>query len=158
MGYTHSWYRGREIESSIMDQIKADFSKITAELPEESQIMDMPDFWGTPQDIAFGGNKTTCEPMIFCRVSQARRITPDRAREPWMTGKYFEFCKTEQMPYDLAVRALLMIAKKNLIETIRVFSDGSTDDWSTACDLCQKVLGYGKQFIMKAHELCLSEN
>lgn len=153
MGYTHSWYRNGEISSSIMDQIRADFTKITARLPANSQIVDIPDLWGTPQDIAFGGKKGTCEPMIFCRISQARKISDDRAQEPWMTGKYFEYCKTEKMPYDLAVEALLIIAKKNLSEDIRVFSDGDDVDWLAARDLCQKVLGYGRWANIRAHQL-----
>lgn len=114
MGYTHSWYRNGEIDLSIMNQIKADFSKILLALPDDSQIVDTPDFWGEPQDIAFGGKKGTCEPMVFCRVSQARKITPERAREPWMMGKHFEYCKTERMPYDLAVIGLLIIAAGNV--------------------------------------------
>jgi hypothetical protein len=143
MGYSHYWYREQELSAGAMEHITADFLRILKNLPVEAEIVDMPDYWNAPGDIAFAGKNGTGEPMIFCRVSSVRCITPDRAREPWKAGKCFEHCKTDMLPYDLAVTSLLIIAKKHLPEDIRVFSDGRSDRWEKASGLCSRILGYG---------------
>ena len=153
MGYTHSWYRLKEVPAGVMSQIAADFNRIRENLPEKAEIVDAPDFWGELGDIAFGGKSATCEPMIFCRVSSARAITRERAKEQWQAGRYFEFCKTEKLPYDLAVQALLLILKHHLFDGIRIFTDSTDDDWAAAQVLCQEILGYGGEFLIKACEL-----
>jgi hypothetical protein len=153
MGYTHSWYREMEINPAVMARIATDFACLMKSLPKESEIAGIPYYWDGKGDIAFTGKTGGCEPMMFCRISPARRITPDRADEPWKVGKYFEYCKTETMPYDLAATSLLLIVKRHLADKIRVFSDGNNDKWKAAFDLCQLALGYGIKFSIKGNEL-----
>ena len=50
-------------------------------------------------------------------------------------------CKTNQLPYDIAVNCALLIAKKHLRHEIHIFTDGETKDWRKALLLCQYVLG-----------------
>lgn len=62
-------------------------------------------------------------------------------------GRYFQFCKTARKPYDLAVCAALIAAKHHFPE-MKVTSDGEESDWKDACDLCQRVLGFGAAFTL----------
>ncbi len=153
MSYSHSWYRDKEIDPTVMSLIVADFIQLRKNLPEKAELVDAPDFWGGLGDIAFGGKAVSCEPMIFCRVSSGRCITQERAREQWQVGRYFEFCKTEKLPYDLAVKSLLIIVKNHVAAGIRIFTDGNNDDWTEAQVLCHDVLGYGGEFSIKEREL-----
>ncbi len=156
MGYSHSWYRDKEIEAAEMSLIVADFIQLRKSFPKKSEVVDASDFKGAARDIAFRGKFVTCEPMIFCRVSSARCITQERAREPWQVGKYFEFCKTDKMPYDLAVQSLLIIVKNRLVSGIRVFTDGSDTNWLNAKEFCDNFIGYGRNFFIDGYELIKS--
>lgn len=71
---------------------------------------------------------------------------------PKGNGKYFAFCKTAYKPYDLAVTAALIIAKKYLGQDIVVKSDGESKDWQDARLLCKKLLGYGWDFKLDRDE------
>lgn len=62
------------------------------------------------------------------------------------TDLLFQFCKTANKPYDLAVCCCLIIAKHYLGDDIKVSSDGSLDEWKEAIDKCQEHLGYGTDF------------
>jgi hypothetical protein len=54
----------------------------------------------------------------------------------------FRFCKTAYRPYDLAVNCVLLIAKYYLGNNIIVKTDGLTQHWKDANELCNKVLNY----------------
>jgi len=61
-------------------------------------------------------------------------------------GLIFSFCKTAFKPYDLAVQACLIAAKRHFGDQIIVSSDGNELQWNDARAVCQKVLGYGVDF------------
>jgi hypothetical protein len=61
-------------------------------------------------------------------------------------GLCIEYVKTGFRPYDVAVTAALLIAKRNMQDRLMVHSDGSDSQWSDAKRICQKVLGYGDAF------------
>ena len=63
-----------------------------------------------------------------------------------IVGKYHLYTKTERLPYDLAVMACLIVAKRHLGKGIVVCSDGSEKDWEQSRWLCQYYLGYGDGF------------
>ncbi|MGB9793365.1 MAG: hypothetical protein ACPLTR_12460 [Thermacetogeniaceae bacterium] len=70
-----------------------------------------------------------------------------RVYEPyeWETpenGLFFQFCKTAFRPYDLAVTAFLIIAKRHC-RRIVVATDGEDQHWFDAKIMCQMELGYG---------------
>ncbi len=65
-------------------------------------------------------------------------------------GYWFNFCKTAFRPYDLAVTAVLVIAKHRLGDAIQVSSDGEDAHWFDARLLCQMELGYGLEYIFNA--------
>ena len=70
------------------------------------------------------------------------RETNPRAVE----GKIHLYTKTEHYPYDLAVTACLIIAKRRLGKGIVVCSDGSEEKWDPAKRLCKNHFGYGGSF------------
>lgn len=61
-------------------------------------------------------------------------------------GLYFACCKTAFRPYDVAVTALLLIAKHYLGDGIIVSSDGEDEFWLDAKVLCYAHLGYGPEY------------
>lgn len=87
-------------------------------------------------------------------LSFPRDLTEAFKAHPWkktqMSGKrknlYFECCKTAFKPYDLAVTAFLIIAKRYLKEKLLVCSDGKSKDWLDAAHAVHKALGYGYEF------------
>ena len=87
--------------------------------------------------IEFNGRK----PNDF-ETFAVERVVTARDGEP----RVFEFCKTRQMPYDLAVQAALIVLKHHLGDDISVSSDGDDADWQRGRAACQKWLGYGEGF------------
>jgi hypothetical protein len=75
-----------------------------------------------------------------------RCLDPDDVLPPDRRGRVFGFTKTAFRPYDIAVTAALLIAKKNLKDQIMVHTDGHDSHWSDAKRICQEVLGYGDWF------------
>lgn len=60
----------------------------------------------------------------------------------------FNCCKTAFRPYDLAVTAVLIIAKHHLGAALTVQSDGEAAHWFDGAMLCQSLLGYGLGFTL----------
>jgi hypothetical protein len=54
-------------------------------------------------------------------------------------GVDFNFCKTAQKPYDTAVTASLILAKKIFGDNIKVSSDGNWSDWESGQLLYESV-------------------
>jgi hypothetical protein len=73
-------------------------------------------------------------------------VIAEASLQPNRQGFYFEFVKTAFRPYDIAVTAALLIAKRHLRDQLIVHSDGRDTQWADARDLCQRVLGYGQRF------------
>lgn len=70
----------------------------------------------------------------------------DPNRDPDENGLYIEFVKTAFRPYDIAVTAALIIAKRHLKDRFIVLSDGGECQWIDARRICQSILGYGDWF------------
>lgn len=75
-----------------------------------------------------------------------RSLPLDLAGDPEANGMYIGFTKTAFRPYDIAVTAALLIAKRNLKDQFIVHTDGTEQQWSDAKRICQEVLGYGDWF------------
>jgi hypothetical protein len=75
-----------------------------------------------------------------------RSLPADIAGDPAANGLYIGFTKTGFRPYDIAVTATLLIAKRNLKDEFIVHTDGMDQQWSDAKRICQEVLGYGDWF------------
>ncbi len=61
-------------------------------------------------------------------------------------GLFGEYVKTAFRPYDLAVTAALLIAKRRLRDQFIVHSNGDDAQWADARQLCHRILGYGDWF------------
>ncbi len=59
---------------------------------------------------------------------------------------WFAFCKTNFRPYDLCVQCCLIAFEEHFGSTFQVHSDGSSQQWNEARDVCQHVLKYGLLF------------
>jgi hypothetical protein len=75
-----------------------------------------------------------------------RRLQLNSAGQPDANGLHIEYTKTGFRPYDIAVTAALLIAKRHLRDQFVVHSDGMDRQWSDAKRICQEVLGYGDWF------------
>ncbi len=83
------------------------------------------------------------EPFGFPRIADARKTESD---EEETRGFVFDWTKTAFKPYDFAVTAALIIAKRYLRERLVIHSNGLTPQWQDAKELCQQHLGYGDWF------------
>jgi hypothetical protein len=137
MGHTNYWTRTPELSAkafaaSVTD-IKAIFKKL-----------------GVP----LGGRDGTGKPIFRADLMAFNGKAPEgcetfaveRLVEPEGESMVFEFCKTNERPYDLCVQAALIILKHYLGNAITVASDGSDSDWQRAKEKCQAQLGYGGDF------------
>ena len=66
--------------------------------------------------------------------------------EPDESGLYCEYVKTGFRPYDVAITAALLIAKRHLGDRFIIESNGADAQWLDAKRICQPVLGYGDWF------------
>jgi hypothetical protein len=71
---------------------------------------------------------------------------------PRNNGLYCEWVKTAFRPYDVAVTAVLLIAKRYLKDQFVIHSNGGDAQWRDARRICQGVLGYGDWFGIVQHE------
>jgi hypothetical protein len=81
--------------------------------------------------------------FVFPRMADAKKAESD---EEETRGLVFYWTKTAFKPYDIAVTAALIIAKRYLRERLVIHSDGLTPQWQDAKELCQQHLGYGDWF------------
>lgn len=145
MGYTHKWYRPPILPCDQWSRFVGDWMKVAVELMCHGPALAGPGgVLGDPlvmdhRLVAFNGaGDARFEDFYFAR----RFELPDRVRD----GRCFSFCKTAKLPYDLAVTACLLVAKRHFGDALSVFSDGEDDDWQAAREICQSVLGYGQDF------------
>ncbi len=137
MGYSHSWGRPSIIGKHIWKKIINDFSTILPHL-----------------GIRLRGHDLKPGPTITDELVEFTNFYPyGRDRKFYPYHFYFPRrfsrdrdpggCKTHYLQYDLAVMVFLIIAKHYLKERLRVYSDGSIENWYPAVEKCLKVLGYG---------------
>ncbi|GGI98142.1 hypothetical protein [Paenibacillus hunanensis] len=142
MGYTHYWYRPKEIEPITFVKIKMDFERVLPALTEAGIKLGNGYGLGFPimngEMILFNGpGSQGYEGMNFPRILT---LHPDD--QPNEQGHHFEFCKTDQRPYDLAVTAFLLIAKHHLQDDLIIRSDKGHSNWEAAQKLCEPILNY----------------
>lgn len=88
-----------------------------------------------------------CDGRCSCETfSLPRTLDLDESRDADEDGLYIEYVKTGFRPYDVAVTAALMIAKRYLKSNFVISSNGGDHQWADARRLCQHVLGYGDWF------------
>jgi hypothetical protein len=138
MGLTHTWRRPTELPATAFNAAVADARKI---LGQAGIPLAGFDGTGSPilesNHIVFNGaNGACCEPF------EIRQIEFDRRGRPQVTS----FCKTQGLPYDLAVKAVLIILKAHLGPDFKVMSDETNERWERASALVTQSLNLQTRF------------
>jgi len=149
MGYTIYWYRDKKIETTIFKRMLDDFNKIRSELDRNGILLAGPDGEGLPMINEYGvsfngvcGSQGCCEAFVFVQELIFTYREPRKRN-----GKYLQYVKTEGLPYGLAVCGFLVIAKYYLDNQIVISSDKPLSSWDKPRELCQRLLGYGADFL-----------
>ena len=138
MGLTHYWERPVQLSPAAFNRAVVDCRRL---LPLLSIPLAGGDGTGTPvldsEVLMFNGvGDASYETCAICRVEE----------DPGEGRRVFSFCKTEHRPYDLAVRAVLIVFQHHLRSQFKVSSDDHASAWEAARQLCQQHLGYGNEF------------
>ena len=131
MGYTHRWSFSRQLTHGEYNAIRDAARQIVGrcEIP-------LADGSGTPGStpalispvVSFNGvGDDRCEEFAIWRIQPIRHYDPE-------DGVFFDFCKTERKPYDAAVTAVLLAAKRELKGVIHLASDGVVEEWLNGPD------------------------
>ncbi len=138
MGLTHSWTRPTELPVDKFATAIRDVRRVLAHID-----VPLAGFEGggkpifTDDAIVFNGvGGAGCEPFEIHQTEFDRRGRPAK----------FSFCKTEGLPYDLAVKAALIVLKARLGEVIRILSDEPDESWTCARQLVKQQVGCGSDF------------
>lgn len=140
MGLTHFWRRPASLSPVAFAAAVADVRRVLA---AAGVPLAGPDGEGEPvlraDVIALNGRSPAdCEPFVFHSSEPEHRRGGDRAVS--------SFCKTRGLPYDLAVKAALVVLAHHLGGALSVASDEPDDAWAVARALVAQVVGYGGDF------------
>ena len=138
MGLTHSWRRPTELRAGAFAAAVEDVARVLAVIGVELAGFEGQ---GSPilqnDVIVFNGvGGFACEPFEIHQQEFDRRGRPET----------FSFCKTEGLPYDLAVKVALIVLRHHLGTSIEVSSDQCNETWHDARQLVFNVLGFGSDF------------
>jgi hypothetical protein len=111
MGYTHYWNFIEEPSKEKFVEFVEGVKQIVATAQEAG--IDITDEEYGDDKIVFNGVGADAHETFF--------VSAD--------GVDFNFCKTAQKPYDIAVTASLIHAKKVFGDNIKISSDGDWSDW-----------------------------
>jgi hypothetical protein len=125
---------------------------------EQPGVLRGPHGLGLPQitidRIAFNGSSFRGESadafVLEQRASSGILIQAGTGR----TARAVRRCDTSGQPYNLAVCALLLVAKQHLDDAMRLGSSGGLrDGWREAARLCREALGHAAQLVQSEHGL-----
>ena len=137
MGYTHYWCRPLTLPKASLNSAAADCARVLLQLGVPLAGADgtgQPRFG--PAAIVFNGvGRDSCETFAI--------LPKETTRHGDMASS---FCKTNRLPYDIAVQVALIICRHHLGDEFRVRSDGDDAAWEIARQFCQLHLGYGADF------------
>lgn len=143
MGYTHYWTfqkpkRGQASQNEknyqlAIRQCQRMIRALNAELKREDEK--------NPSRLSGYSvhTKVTQYGGLFFNGTAELGHEPFVLREHFSQNESFNFCKTAQKPYDLAVTACLIVLKHYLGETIDVSSDGQGEDWTDGLTLAKRL-------------------
>ena len=138
MGLTHYWERPAQLAPAAFNRAVDDCRRLLPHLPIP---LAGGDGTGTPvcdsELLIFNGvGDASYETCAICRAEE----------DPGAGRRILSFCKTEHRPYDLAVRAVLIVFQHHLGSQFKVSSDDHASAWEAAQNICQQHLGYGADF------------
>ncbi len=140
MGMTHYWQRPTELPKEAFRAAVDDCQTLLGSGRIEVAGFDGT---GTPllndEQIVFNGQApTACEPFEIAAVEFDRRGRPH----------IISHCKTEHLPYDLYVKASLIVFAHHLGDVFQVTSDANDAGWDEARSFTEGCLGYGSDFTL----------
>jgi hypothetical protein len=144
VGYSHSWRRPKKFPTRKFLRAKDDCRKVCKYLMGHRELVLCEEY------------DKPMKPPVFDRYE----ICFNGPGDPTQGGDGYEtfslsqenddgwFCKTNHKPYDLAVCCCLIVFAEHFKNKFVVTSDGDDDEenWPLAREICQEVLGYGKNF------------
>lgn len=140
MGLTHHWKRPTELSPAAFKAAVFDCRAVFGDLH-----IELAGFDGTGQPIldedrlVFNGRSPKdCEPFELAAVEFDLRGR----------SEFYGHCKTNHLPYDLAVKSALIIFAHHFEGDIEVFSDEGDDAWDQAKSAVQQCHGYGSNFAL----------
>lgn len=145
MSLTHYWRRPVELDETRFAEALNDFNRFISQSGIHlAGFEGRGDLTADHDHIVFNGAAPhCCEPFEIARVEFDRR------------GRdiVFSYCKTQGLPYDMAVRAALIIFNHYFPSKLSVSSDCSDQDWDKARQAVHDALGYGAAFKFTVEEL-----
>jgi hypothetical protein len=149
MGYTVSWERPKKIKEDILIKAGNDFKQL---LDENVFNFELGNGLGegTPtinkEKIVFNGfgQENSCESFVFEANIEHRHFLQQLNHKENKNDLYYDFCKTRRLPYDLAVKTMLLILKYYLDDYLRISSDGivGNNNFKIAKRIIKNELGY----------------
>lgn len=140
MGVTHYWRRPTELPPETFRAAVIDVHRLFS-----VEHIEVAGFDGTGSPIVSedrvilnGRAPLACEPLEITAIEF----------DPRGRSEVRSFCKTELLPYDLCVKAVLVVFQHHLHSHFVVTSDQQDTDWTAARELVQSALGYGQAFCL----------
>lgn len=137
MGYTHYWNQTRDFSKTEWNEVTQNVCAIVCEAVER----------GVPIGNGFGEKMPKGAPETGEYHVAFNGIGEDRCETFWLdkllpegVSKAFNFCKTRNRPYDIAVVACLCYLESAFPDHISVGSDGGLDDWEDGLEIARKAL------------------
>lgn len=150
MSYNEFWYRPLKIEEDVYRAIDADVEKMNHVWKEKQiKVKRL-----TSLESNFEGEIHVTEGIIVEGAKETfvfPKVIPEFFKKVYVCmkdGRMFQFVSTGRGRYNLAVQAILIIAKHHLKEQLLVTSNGEQYEWGYAMELVQKHLGYGEDFTL----------
>ena len=145
MGYTHYFQRKIDASNSpeAYDRFRHGAEKIILEAQARGITIadgfgDNAGYWeNTESRVAFNGlGENAHETFAWEKICP---MQPDwRRAEPM----FFDFCKTQEKPYDAAVTACLLWLKECYGDAVEISSDGTWQEWRAGRDIFHAAFGY----------------
>lgn len=146
MGYTHYFYRDevRSSDAELFEVFSVQARRILLQAEKEGYLLA--DAYGeklgewevNEQRVVFNGYGSESH-ETFSWPRKCPSPIPGITTQP--EGYAFDFCKTNQKPYDDVVTAVLILAKDIYGDAVRISSDGMEPDWAKGAALYGRTFG-----------------
>jgi len=141
MGYTHYWKQYRNFD----DREWSEITKFVGRLCRSKEGKTILGTTGQEDklliddsEIIFNGKRKfnkDCETFLLSKIKPLPREEYEKKN-----GYSFQFCKTNEMPYDKFVTAALIIANNIAPKALVITSDGFREDWRDGLDLAHQYM------------------
>ena len=145
MGYTHYYSRHSDKSNSAetYDRFRHGAERIIIECQARGITIadgfgEKAGYWeNTESRVAFNGFGENAHETFAWEAICAMQPEYRKGEE-----MFFDFCKTQEKPYDAAVTACLLWLKECYGDAVEISSDGYWDEWRAGRDIFREVFGY----------------